>query len=205
MLFTAHVAVAESVLLNEPVLTLAWAQANDSPEFYNIYVSDNESAFSLVGKTRGNSYTIAVENQHTYRIKIQSADTSGGISPVSDSAGPFTVLLTKAALTTHDARTLPEQNVLLANYPNPFNPETWIPYQLSQSAEVAITIYNARGEHVRTLNVGHQSAGSYVTRAAAAYWDGRSELGEAVASGVYYYAIRTSSGFASTRKMVVMK
>ena len=73
---------------------------------------------------------------------------------------------------------VPEETALLANYPNPFNPETWIPYQLANSAEVTLTIYDINGEVVRHLSVGHQAAGMYRTRTRAAYWDGRNQLGE---------------------------
>jgi hypothetical protein len=203
LLWTVQLYADEVVYLNEASVTFSWPTAPDHPEFYNVYVSDNGSQFFLVGRTKANSYTFPVENQHTYSVKIQSADFSGGVSPVSDPAGPFKVVLTEIPPLTQQAP--PKESGLLPNYPNPFNPETWIPYQLSSPAEVAITIYNARGEHVRSLNLGYQSAGSYIDKASAAYWDGRTELGEAVASGVYYYAIRTSSGFSSARKMVVMK
>ena len=80
----------------------------------------------------------------------------------------------------------PEQTQLLANYPNPFNPETWIPYELATDTDVRITIYNAQGGVVRTLELGQQSTGYYTGRdRAAAYWDGRNASGERVASGVY--------------------
>jgi len=75
----------------------------------------------------------------------------------------------------------------LPNYPNPFNPETWLPFELFDAADVAITIYDARGRVVRTLSLGRRPAGFHVTRRDAAHWDGRNERGEAVSSGVYYY------------------
>ena len=78
---------------------------------------------------------------------------------------------------------------LLQNYPNPFNPETWIPYRLPEQSEVTIALYSARGDLVRTLDLGARSAGDYVSRATAAYWDGRDERGEMVASGVYFYQL----------------
>ena len=99
---------------------------------------------------------------------------------------------------------IPERTALLANYPNPFNPETWIPYQLATSADVQIRIYATNGALVRTLDVGHQAAGIYQQRSRAAYWDGRNQLGEKVASGVYFYTF-TAGAFTATGKMLVKK
>ena len=99
---------------------------------------------------------------------------------------------------------LPKEIALLANYPNPFNPETWIPYQLAESVEVTLTIYTVNGTVVRTLALGHQSAGIYVNRSRAAYWDGKNEVGEPVASGVYFYTL-TAGDFTATRKMLIMR
>ncbi|MYC75703.1 T9SS type A sorting domain-containing protein [Candidatus Poribacteria bacterium] len=93
---------------------------------------------------------------------------------------------------------------LHANYPNPFNPETWIPYQLATDTDVCITIYNAQGVGIRTLQLGQQSAGYYTDRERAAYWDGRNELGERVVSGIYFYQLETDTTSA-LRKMVILK
>ena len=99
---------------------------------------------------------------------------------------------------------IPEETALLHNYPNPFNPETWIPYQLAKPAEVTLTIYATNGAIVRTLELGHQPAGIYQYRSRAAYWDGKNELGEPVASGVYFYTL-TAGDFNATRKMLIRK
>ena len=99
---------------------------------------------------------------------------------------------------------VPEETALLANYPNPFNPETWIPYQLAQGSDVQIRIYAINGALVRTLDLGHQSAGVYQYQSRAAYWDGRNQLGEPVASGVYFYTL-TAGDFTATRKMLIRK
>ena len=99
---------------------------------------------------------------------------------------------------------IPEKTVLLHNYPNPFNPETWIPYQLAKPTEVTLTIHAANGAVVRTLELGHQPAGFYESRPRAAYWDGKNEVGESVASGVYFYTF-TADDFAVTRKMLIRK
>ena len=99
---------------------------------------------------------------------------------------------------------LPETTVLLPNYPNPFNPETWIPYHLANASDVQITIYDTKGTAVRTLALGHQAAGYYTDRNRAAYWDGRNGLGENVASGVYFYQLLTDD-MSLMRKMVILK
>ena len=99
---------------------------------------------------------------------------------------------------------LPEETALLVNYPNPFNPETWIPYHLAAAADVTVRIYAADGVLVRTLALGHQVAGIYESRARAAYWDGKNEVGEPVASGVYFYTL-TAGDFTATRKMLIRK
>ena len=102
------------------------------------------------------------------------------------------------------ASSIPKETALLANYPNPFNPETWIPYQLAQSAEVTLTIYDMNGRLVRRLALGHQAAGMYRSRSRAAYWDGHNQLGESVASGLYFYTL-TGDDFTATRRMLILK
>ena len=99
---------------------------------------------------------------------------------------------------------VPMETVLLPNYPNPFNPETWIPYDLAEDSEVEIHIYNLKGETVRQLSLGFQGAGTYRTRSRAAYWDGRNAVGEPVASGIYFYTLRTGQ-IKATRQMVILK
>ncbi len=102
------------------------------------------------------------------------------------------------------AITLVNSTDLLPNYPNPFNPETWIPYQLAKPADVTLRIYTATGVLVRTLALGHQPAGFYQNRSRAAYWDGRNEFAEPVASGVYFYTL-SAGDFTATRKMLIVK
>ena len=99
---------------------------------------------------------------------------------------------------------IPETTALLPNYPNPFNPETWIPYHLATDATVVLTIYDVRGSVVRTFALGHQVAGVYESRGRAAYWDGKNQLGEPVASGVYFYTL-TAGDFTATRKLLIAK
>ena len=102
------------------------------------------------------------------------------------------------------ARLLPKETALLPNYPNPFNPETWIPYQLAESGEATLTIYAIDGRVVRRLALGHQAAGTYQSKSRAAYWDGRNAQGERVASGVYFYTL-TAGDFTATRKLLIRK
>ena len=103
-----------------------------------------------------------------------------------------------------ETKTTPAETALLVNYPNPFNPETWIPYHLAEANEVTLTIYAATGEVVRTLALGHQAAGVYADKTRAAYWDGRNAQGEPVASGIYFYTL-TAGDFTATRKMLIRK
>ena len=98
----------------------------------------------------------------------------------------------------------PAETELLANYPNPFNPETWIPYRLAEDAFVTLTIYDQTGHVVRTLDVGHQTAAVYENRSRAIYWDGRNQVGETVASGVYFYHL-SAGDYSATRKMLILK
>lgn len=102
------------------------------------------------------------------------------------------------------AAAVPQETQLLANYPNPFNPETWIPYQLATGTDVQILIYDAKGTLVRQLDLGYQPEGYYTERNRAAYWDGRNALGERVASGIYFYQLRTNETSA-LRKMLILK
>ena len=99
---------------------------------------------------------------------------------------------------------LPGKTMLLANYPNPFNPETWIPYQLAKPAEVTVSIHAAHGKLVRSLALGRLPAGVYQDKSRAAYWNGKNEQGERVASGVYFYTLKAGD-FSATKKMLIRK
>ncbi|MFC1712828.1 FlgD immunoglobulin-like domain containing protein [Candidatus Poribacteria bacterium] len=138
------------------------------------------------------------------RIEVAAFDSSGEIV-----SGPFVheVTLDRIRDAVVDVRmtlgdVMPTQSVLLQNYPNPFNPETWIPYHLKEADSVSIAIYDTAGGLVRTLYLGHRDAGIYVSRSKAAYWDGRNETGERVASGIYFYSINSGS-FSAIKKMVI--
>ena len=119
---------------------------------------------------------------------------------LTDSAFQRGVLMLEQLL----AALTPKGTILLSNYPNPFNPETWIPYQLAEPADVSISVYSADGKLVLTLELGHQPVGIYESRSRAAYWDGRNALGEPVASGVYFYTL-SAGDFTATRRMLIQK
>ena len=116
----------------------------------------------------------------------------------NDVDNPISTNVTKAP------SALPAETVLLPNYPNPFNPETWIPYQLAKPADVNVSIYAADGKLVRTLALGHKQAGIYHDKARAAYWDGKNRQGEPVASGIYFYTLKAGD-FIATQKMLIQK
>ena len=115
--------------------------------------------------------------------------------------------ITKRGLATLEqllASLAPQEAELLANYPNPFNPETWIPYRLAEDVFVTLTIYDQTGHLVRTLDVGHQIAAAYESRSKAIHWDGRNNLGEQVANGIYFYTLSAGT-YSATRKMLILK
>ncbi len=124
---------------------------------------------------------------------LKHPDRDAGVSFPSERAGTPLV-----------STTLPASPALFSNYPNPFNPETWIPYQLSEAADVKVSIYSADGRLVRVLSLGHRGAGVYRSKSRAAYWDGRNAVGEPVGSGVYFYTLE-SGVFRATRKLLIVK
>jgi hypothetical protein len=144
-------------------------------------------------------------------ITAQDANHRLTIEPVIHTLTPDEISDCALIMPLH--LSLPKQSALLQNYPNPFNPETWIPYQLARDANVNISIYSIKGQLIRTLHLGNQSAGIYVQKGKAAYWDGRDNEGERVASGVYFYTLQVREviprigvgDFTATRKMVIVK
>ena len=155
---------------------------------------------------------IAGDQQVTWRVYTLSTSLQFGEN--NDNApiyyfqynkwGDRLYLFQDAAAAPVLSRETPEETTLLANYPNPFNPETWIPYKLSKPAEVRVTIYAANGRLIRNLALGHQPAGVYQSKSRAAYWDGKNAVGEPVASGVYFYTL-TAGDFNATRKLLIVK
>ena len=138
-------------------------------------------------------------------LMVEVRDTSGELIRTLHheiNAEDIRRAFTELILTREDLK--PEQTALLPNYPNPFNPETWLPYQLANDTHSAIRIYSQEGELVRSLDLGFQQAGYYVGKSRAAYWNGRNSSGELLASGVYFYQLFTPESTA-TRKMVILK
>ena len=137
-------------------------------------------------------------------ISARSPNPFIGVEPLQYTVTATDVKRSRVELPALVAYEIPAKTELLANYPNPFNPETWIPYRLAEDAFVTLTIYNGNGHLVRTLEVGHRIAAVYESQSKAIYWDGKNRLGEQVASGVYFYSL-TTGDFSATRKMVILK
>ncbi len=142
------------------------------------------------------------DTQITIELEFDGDMTTDGT--LTFTVGADAIAGYNAALTAQVTVTADRENILLANFPNPFNPETWIPYQLAKPADVTLTIYAVNGQVVRTLALGHQPVGVYQTRSRAAYWDGKNAFGEPVASGVYFYTL-TAGDFTATRKLLIRK
>ena len=177
-------------------------------------VDDFETGATITGwqkSTDDKDYTATVRTQNTgsvtFRVPAnvaQAADDGQGnvenklLVLVTDS-GEVNV----APASGKEIRP-PDETLLLPNYPNPFNPETWIPYQLAKDSNVQLLIYNVRGTIVRRLALRHQSAGFYTNRSRAAHWDGRNTSGERVAAGIYFYQLQADK-VTPLRKMVILK
>jgi hypothetical protein len=142
------------------------------------------------------------ETKSSYTDLAVRATDSGGL--VGSVLVTVNVTDVGGAAPSIETQVLPETTELLLNYPNPFNPETWIPYQLANPAEVTLTIYDIRGVVVRKLALGHQPAGMYRSRSRAIHWDGRNGMGEKVASGIYFYTLKAGDYFA-TQKLLIRK
>ena len=160
-------------------------------------ISELDTTQSLV------SLTPYKDGRYIAEIRISEDNTAlNGVKHIlvtaRDEVGNFTQLIVSSTL---DNKYLTE---LLPNYPNPFNPETWIPYRLGKDAEVTLTIYDARGDVVRQFDLGFQPAGTYETRSRAVYWNGTNDFGETVANGVYFYSLSTND-YSRTRKATILK
>ncbi len=140
----------------------------------------------------------------TLEISARSRNPFIGVEPLRYTVTAEDVKQSLIQLPELVAYEIPAEPQLLANYPNPFNPETWIPYRLAEDAFVTLTIYDGAGQAVRTIEVGHQTAAVYENRSKAIYWNGRNDVGEGVASGVYFYHL-SAGDYSATRKMVILK
>ena len=137
-------------------------------------------------------------------VSAQSPYSSIGVQPLRYTVTAEDVLHSRIQLAELVAYKIPAETELLSNYPNPFNPETWIPYRLAEDANVTLTIYDLSGHFVRTLDVGHRIASAYESRSKAIHWDGKNGLDERVASGIYFYTL-TAGDYSATRRMVILK
>ena len=170
------------------------------------------SSFSIVS-TSGQLQTKAAldyETKNAYTVTVAVSDGKGGSDSIIVSINVTDVVEdvddenVRVAPSVEPPPVIPENTALLTNFPNPFNPETWIPYQLAKPAEVTLTIYDIRGVVVRELKLGHQAAGVYQSRSRAIHWDGRNAFGEKVATGVYFYTLKAGD-FTATRKLLIRK
>ena len=137
-------------------------------------------------------------------ISVISPDASIGVEPLRYTVAAEDVRHSRIQLPALFLQEIPTETALLHNYPNPFNPETWIPYRLADDTDVRISIYSINGTLVRRLDLGHQRAGYYTNRSRAAYWDGRNKFGEQVATGIYFYQLQAGSE-SFLRKMLILK
>ena len=173
-------------------------------------VDDDTLTYGLIG-TDANSFSIKTNSGQLQTKDALDHDTKSSYSvsvTVTDGkSGAITIAVTINVTGLADAPALlaiPAKSALLPNYPNPFNPETWIPYQLSKSVDVTFTIYNMRGVIVRELALGYKSAGYHTSKNRAAYWNGRNNFGEKVAAGVYFSTLKAGD-YTATRKLLIRK
>ncbi len=179
--------------------------ANNHTLTYSLGGTDADS-FSIVS-TSGQLQTKAAldyETKNSYTVTVTAYDGNNGGDRITVTINVTDVAAAAPVVLTPPAPVLPNTTELLTNFPNPFNPETWIPYQLAKPADVTLTIYDIRGRIVRTLRLGHQPAGFYQNRSKAAHWDGRNHLGEKVATGVYFYTLKAGD-YMATRKLLIRK
>ena len=194
------------ILGKENLSTRPWT---DSVTFNKPFDSYKVSGVQLISSFRGTAKLTGVSKEGDRRLRLRGKIEDGLVDrgrmwvfartyrSEAAPAAPAQVTLTRLPAPAAETSLLP-------NYPNPFNPETWIPYQLSESADVAVSIYAIDGRLVRRLDLGQMPSGVYRSRARAAYWDGRNAAGEPVASGVYFYTLQAGD-FKATRKMVIRK
>ena len=202
-----------------PILALRGAIVDERTRInrveLRVTVKNLSTGRAVTTVTDGNEadYRLAVIDLETKRaatvgdileISAQSPHPLIGVEPLEYTVTDEDVRQGWIQLPALTAYEIPAETALLHNYPNPFNPETWIPYQLAHSADVTLTIYDTQGVLVRQLDLGYQQAGYYTNRTRAAYWDGRNRLGEAVGSGVYFYHLHAGD-YSAIQKMVILK
>ncbi|MCY4554029.1 MAG: cadherin domain-containing protein [Candidatus Poribacteria bacterium] len=206
--FTEGATATRSVAENTKTRTkigdpVSATDADDDTLKYRLGGTD-ANQFRISGKT-GQLRTrkkLDYETKSTYSVTVTASDGHGGKATIDVTINVTDVNEDAAEAPAVGARAT--ETALLANYPNLFNPETWLPYQLAVPADVTLTVYDMSGGMVRRLALGHQAAGVYYSRSRAAYWDGKNESGEKVATGVYFYTL-TAGEFTATRKMLIRK
>ncbi|MDE2975259.1 MAG: cadherin domain-containing protein [Gemmatimonadota bacterium] len=208
--------VAENTVSGTSIGTAVTATDADKHTLIYTLSGTDAAAFDIVS-TSGQLQTkdaLDYETKDAYTVTVTVYDgNSGGdritvtinVTDVVDN-GLFvrTLEVVGNAPSAQTPLAIPERTLLFSNFPNPFNPETWIPYQLAEPAKVTLTIYNMRGVIVRELKFGHKSAGMYTNRSRAIHWDGRDMFGEKVATGVYFYTLKAGE-FSATRKLLIRK
>ena len=200
-----------------PVLGLRGAVVDErtglKEEGFGVRVKNLSTRKAITGLTEAEGYQLTVvdiENGHaamvgdTLEVSAQSPNPLIGVQPLRYTVTAEDVRQGLIQLPKLIAYEIPAETELLSNYPNPFNPETWIPFRLAEDGDVTLTIYDLNGQVVRTLDVGHRIAAVYQTRSKAIYFDGRNQFGEAVASGVYFYHL-SAGNYSATRKMLIIK
>ena len=174
----------------------------------DLSLTNNTAGATVTGWSSGTDHittatiTVTQSGSVTFRVAEGVATDSANNSNTASLLKTVTVALPNAAPLANGNG--PDQTLLHPNYPNPFNPETWIPYHLANDTDVQISIYDVNGALVRQLNLGYQQAGYYTNRSRAAYWDGRNEFGERVATGIYFYQLKADN-MSLIRKMVILK
>ena len=222
----SEIAAAPSVTLKgikvrdtTPVLGLRGSVVDEEAglkvDGFRVTVKNLSTGSAVTGMTKdeGARYRLTVVDIETARaatigdileISAQSPQPFIGIEPLRYTVTAEDVKRSQIQLPKLVVYEIPAETELLRNYPNPFNPETWMPYRLAEDAFVTLAIYDQTGKVVRTLDVGHRVAAVYESRSKAIYWDGRNEVGESVASGIYFYHL-SAGDYSATRKMLIVK
>ena len=178
----------------------SWGDVNgdDAVNIFDLVIVAGNFGKSLVVAAPAMTAKIELttEQKHHIASAIDQLESNANLS----SAEEMVLNVLKSIL----PEKLPTQTQLLANYPNPFNPETWIPFQLAKDSTVTAKIYDVTGKQIRMIELGHLPAENYVESGKAIYWDGKTETGELVSSGTYFYQIEAGD-YTDTRKMVILK
>ena len=182
----------ETDIFDNPIITIPVGRVESDP--------------LTVRRTPGTAGAVTVSIFSVPGVKSTKPSHDGYDITDSDEIELLTVIpaIAGAPALTESLSPVVDETVLLSNYPNPFNPETWIPYQLAEAGDVTVTVYDMRGVVIRELRVGHQPMGVYRSRSRAVHWDGRNEFGEKVATGLYFYTLKAGD-FTATRKMLIAK